>query len=340
MSVPANIDEALEFLDGAFAGVSLSTESEVYHAVPVQTGERSDRFYVSSSRRIGLTALLRLEDQGLSSFHVSSVIVASRCVLQSQLQEESESYLRITCLDSNLEKAFRKFLEDIRLRLEPTGSTAAAAVNEVVNEWRQLIAVVKDPLSRNQLVGIFGELVVLERLVGLHGAVALEWWYGPDRTRHDFVSAGTSLEVKSTTDLGSSRVTIHGLGQLDHSQGTSSYIGLVGVDPTPRGRCIDDVLRDLRDRGCPAQLLEKKLLSAGYVAGNLANSEERFIFVHMRFWGFDDNSPGLRASNLRSDQRAGVSDVRFNFDLSALGAPLADEDAAEVLSGFGGVRGT
>lgn len=340
MSVPANIDAALEFLDGAFAGVSLSADGEFYNAVPVQTGNRSDRFYISSSRRTGLVALLQLDDPDLTSFHVSSVIVASRCVLQSQPGDEFESYMRITCLDSNLEAAFRKFLEDIRLRLEPSDSTAASAVNEVVNEWRQLIAVVKDPLSRNELVGIFGELAVLERLVNSHGAVALEWWYGPDRTRHDFVGPSLSLEVKSTTDLGSNRVTIHGLGQLDHAEGTSSYIGLVGVDPTPRGRCIDDVSRNLKDLGCSVPLLEKKLLSSGYVAGNQVNSNERFVVAHMRFWQFDENSPGLRASNLRSDQQAGVSDVRFNFDLSALGAPLPNDDAAKVLSSFGGGRGT
>lgn len=334
MSAPPSIDAAVEYLLNARNLISLNVDGEGHEAVRIQTGERSDRMFLSTPRPGEVVALLKLGSEELGTFQVSSVIEVSVRKLRSSLTQPVENYVRVTCRNSSLNVAFLKFLENIRSRLERGGSVKSV-LNEVVNEWRQLLAVLKNPLTSNQIIGIFGELVVLEILVTEHGNQALDWWYGSDFMRHDFSCNTGNLEIKTTTDLGSHSVTIHGLDQLDPAYGFSSFIGLVEIDPTPRGRSVDDVLVSLRTLGCTAEVLAKKLLMAGYVEGNEVNSSHRFVVADVKWWNFDENSPGLRASNMRSHQKTGVDNVQFRFDLTVLGEPLTAEAAAAMLSGLG-----
>jgi len=90
-------------------------------------------------------------------------------------------------------------------------------------------------LSRNQLRGLIGELLVLEKRVlpALGPDEAIASWTGPLGTPHDFqLASGLKLEVKAV-NYDADRVLINGLGQLEGG-GDPLELGVVRIENTGR----------------------------------------------------------------------------------------------------------
>src|SRR5262249_42972989 len=95
------------------------------------------------------------------------------------------------------------------------GLTFADAFEEGVALWRQLLRGLPR-MSEDEELGLFGELLTLELLVGKLGPIALDHWTGPTNDKHDFRVRLNEFEVKTTA--GASRIhVINGLDQLTPS---------------------------------------------------------------------------------------------------------------------------
>lgn len=71
------------------------------------------------------------------------------------------------------------------------------AIYESVERLKYLISSVV-LLSNETIIGIWGELWVLEKLIESRGEEAVFLWKGPDKSIHDFRMEGIELEVKTT----------------------------------------------------------------------------------------------------------------------------------------------
>lgn len=88
----------------------------------------------------------------------------------------------------------------------------------------------KQLLGIERQLGLFGELVILERLVAKNGPDALDAWIGPQREPHDFRLGTHEYEVKTT--LYANRVhTINGIEQLIPSKGCKLFLLSVLLGP-------------------------------------------------------------------------------------------------------------
>jgi len=104
-------------------------------------------------------------------------------------------------------------LASVADQLQLVGDPLAAAVATAVAKHRNLFAG-KSGLSPEKEVGLFGELLVLEYLIGQLGpGPAVESWQGPLSEEHDFVFGYVHLEIKTTSGE-QRRHMIHGLTQL------------------------------------------------------------------------------------------------------------------------------
>jgi hypothetical protein len=89
-------------------------------------------------------------------------------------------------------------------------------------------------LGPERQLGLLGELVFLERLIGKGGAGALDAWLGPMGEPHDFRLSGREFEVKTT--LSSYRIhTINGAEQLVPSKACSLYLVSILLGPAGAG---------------------------------------------------------------------------------------------------------
>lgn len=84
-------------------------------------------------------------------------------------------------------------------RVQLEGNMTAPAVLRTLENYRELLAGL-DRLSDEAETGLFGELLVLEHLIGVYGAsIAVDAWCGPSAAEHDFCLPDYDLEVKTTT---------------------------------------------------------------------------------------------------------------------------------------------
>ena len=113
------------------------------------------------------------------------------------------------------------------LQLEDVG--LAAAVRSGVRRYRDMLAP-RAGLSDPEEIGLFGELLLLDFLVGALGAgPAIESWQGPLSEEHDFVFADLHLEVKTTV----SERRRHVIGSLEQLVPLSDVpLGLVSIQIT------------------------------------------------------------------------------------------------------------
>ena len=97
-----------------------------------------------------------------------------------------------------------------------------------------------------ELVGLYGELVVLEDLLRVHRA-SVKCWTGPFGGRHDFSGRRFALEVKSTLTRVSKTVHISGIEQL-MPPASGSELGLMHLvleRAGAAGRTLGDLLESI-----------------------------------------------------------------------------------------------
>lgn len=117
---------------------------------------------------------------------------------------------------------FYQLVTDIVGAVVDRGEEPGSALLAAVARWAALLSR-PSLMSEEAQAGLFGELWLLERLVGSMGAAAVDSWVGPVPQPHDFRIGNVELEVKTTS--GGSRVhTINGIGQLQPSLGCKLYL--------------------------------------------------------------------------------------------------------------------
>lgn len=115
-------------------------------------------------------------------------------------------------VEDNLRAAYG-LLTSIADQLQVAKEPLAVAVASAIANHRGMFAG-KAGLSQEREVGLFGELLVLEYLIGKIGAgPAAASWQGPLYEEHDFVFDNVHLEVKSTSG-DQRRHMMHGFTQL------------------------------------------------------------------------------------------------------------------------------
>lgn len=185
--------------------------------------------------------------------------------------------MRVYLEEPRLLPVFAELCRDIIefTRHVPDGAPPSGLVLSRIERWRSLMQAQPAGLSRSQLRGLIGELLVLERelLPLIEPDEAVSSWTGPLGTSQDFrLPDGRKLEVKAL-DRGAHQVQINGLDQLD-SGGDSLQLLIVRLEDT--GVEADGAITAVR----LVEQLRGRL-------GEAPNALERFETL-LRFVGWDD----------------------------------------------------
>lgn len=195
-----------------------------------------------------------------------------------------------------------------------------------LDAWRRFLRERRAGLTRNETVGLLGELLLLERLMHADGST-LATWTSPDDGLHDFLVRGQALEVK--TSLGStSALRISTLDQLDPSGLRRLDLVHVRLVETPDGRSLGNVIaaveRALPDDGA-RRAFANALLRRGLMPDDLAARSVPVIDVR----SFTAYAVGERFPKLvRAVVPAAVQDAEYSLELRAIDAHTIDFEAA------------
>jgi hypothetical protein len=197
--------------------------------------------------------------------------------------------------------------------------------------WRAFLRDQTGALSRSEMIGIVGELLLLGQLLDI-GADALGAWKAPDDGLHDFELAGDSIEVK--TSLGGARqLHVSTLDQLDDAGLASLHVAHVRLIEVPDGEALADIadrieaqLSGERARGA----FRNALLRRGLAPGADGDVGPRVRLVGTDFYAVREGFPRLR----RGEVALGIAEATYQLEVRTLTEFQADGEA--VLSRFGG----
>lgn len=207
-------------------------------------------------------------------------------------------------------------------RLQLAKQTFGDAVIGVLDGFHELFAKA-GRLSGEQEIGLYGELLALERLVERIGpAVAILAWLGPEAAEHDFALPLGDVEVKTT--VGERRVHwIGGLGQLQPSPDRDLYLlslQLTSAGAGP-GRTLAELVTDVRVKlGSYASRADEELRRVGWRDETADHGLRRWRLRSSAVCVHVSQLPALTVAVLAAAgvDVARIDDVRYRIDVTGL----------------------
>jgi Putative PD-(D/E)XK family member, (DUF4420) len=216
-----------------------------------------------------------------------------------------------------------------------------AALQRAVELWDNLVAQ-SAVLAEERQAGLFGELLLLERLLEAGVEDAISAWTGPDRQAHDFRVGSIEFEVKTTSSA--RRVhTINGIGQLSPSVDCSLHLVSMQIaDAGTGGRTLPDLVDELRTRVPAVDLkaFEARLEASEYDERHRAHyGRRRRLRSPIALIPILDGVPRLTAPALAALPEAFASErigaVTYDIDVTGLGYPDGSPEFLAVLPAAG-----
>lgn len=276
---------------------------------------------------VGLTHLLARLPEGRERFDVPLGRVLRATWVETEGGESPAMWLDIACLDSRLIRTFLSLVGEMLDRADTSGRPCIDELTEVLESWRATLARARNAIDRNRIVGIFGELTILERLARRDPQAALSAWQGRNGARHDF-SRANALEVKTLTGSGSPSVTIHGEAQLDPPSNAQLHLVAFRIEDRASGESVEELSDRISVHGVPR---EEILRTLGDDAPGEEDRHRRFEIEEVRLHIVGDDFPGIRASRLDASALRGVSELNYRLTLDSCPGELDPSELDRVL---------
>jgi hypothetical protein len=204
---------------------------------PVAGSPEVNLFYLPSPARIGVTiALTEPLPAPLSLYREVDVTV------------QSGAHGLVLAVWTSNETLFRPFFS-VLLEIADAVQLEHRRPREAVQIAVERFAAVsrsESGLSDELIVGLWGELEVLERMLRHRGPSSIGCWHGWHADRHDFRANNTELEVKTTRGANPEHL-INGFHQLVPSDGYELFLLSIQVMRNERGLTLGERVRRIAD---------------------------------------------------------------------------------------------
>lgn len=208
----------------------------------------------------------------------------------------------------------------------PDGDGALDRFLERLDAWRSFLRDRHTGMSKEDAVGLFGELLVLEALLSKRVDFLLAW-KAPEDGLHDFEAAGHALEVK--TGLGaSSQITISSLDQLDTTGLRRLDLVHVRLVEDPSGLALRDVIEAVEQMLPDDQtrrLFGNQILRRGLMPDDeIAHARPRARLRSMDAYEVQETFPRL----LLASVPAGIVRASYAIELRAISSHAGEFEAS------------
>lgn len=182
----------------------------------------------------------------------------------------------------------------------------------------------KEGMQRNQIVGLYGELVFMSWLAEItkDPNKAFDWWKGYDADEKDFKNGRKwAVEVKSSLALKRVYVWINGLKQLEKDGCQKLFLCHLYFDSAGGARTLSDLADSIRSSLNPDRkgAFDRALLEAGYDTTIGINYDElKFMAPDWTF--FDPLEEGFPSVTTRSasGDLALIHDLKYKLRYSEI----------------------
>jgi hypothetical protein len=267
-------------------------------------------------------------------FKSAGLFIRTRPLLRDGSQRP---FLDLVCLSTALNDVFSHLILDVLQGMRPDEPEAAEICRRVLEEWKELFGSGSGGMGKEQITGLVGELLILDKLTAFSPS-ALSCWDGPAGGIHDFRQGCRALEVKTSTRRHGRFFTISGHQQIEAPIGGDLHFAALKLEQNPGGALsIPMLLERIRRNGVDPTLLLEQLNELGYAPGASEQADSvRFDASECRYYPVNDQFPRVIAASFVGGQPpAGVIKISYEIDLSTDSpAPLTSAAANSFLQAF------
>lgn len=294
--------------DGALDVPSISSD--------VETGYGHARFAVGPNGEPRLLVPVGPGTQGIGALSAGKLAVR---ISRYTLNGRSALFLDVLCLERQLDPAFAEIADEILHRIG-SGVAPARAVEDTISDFRELLQdAARSSVDEARVIGLIGELVVLDLLCEISPG-AIEAWTGPFDQRHDFRRRTQALEVKTSTRADATSIVVSSIEQLTEPAGGALTLIHLRMERAVGGlSSIGRLARRILERGVVQEELLRRLSAAG--CANWDAPEWNGIELSIEGMagyrvvpGFPRINTGLFQGNALP---AGITSVSYGVDLAA-----------------------
>ena len=212
---------------------------------------------------------------------------------------------------------YRRFLARIR------------AWQDFMNRHRESV------LSAENEQGLFGELVLLERMVeaGLPPRDVLDAWQGPADGLQDFVLGSGGIEVKTSLSVGEFPAIVSSLEQLDDNLRQPLFVAATRLALHSSGMTLPEMVDIIRERldddRDVIETFDIRLMQAGLLCSTVSRYTRRFLHASSAILCVQGDFPRLTRVNVHP----AVRKVRYQIDIDLADAEEVDLERALELMG-------
>ena len=252
---------------------------------------------------------------------------------------KATKFIDLLCMEEPLDQVFKELAADVVRRVSE-GHGAMSAVSEAIHDFRRLLLQVRSgDVSREEVIGLLGELYMLDRLLE-RSTATLPAWVGWSGARHDFVNGAFSAEIKTMMRAHEPIVTINALDQLEIPLNGSLMLAHLIVEENADGDLsVPELVKNCLAKVDDADLFEERLASDGYDVNEPGGwSRFRFSMNEWNCYSVVEGFPRI-VSSLFKDGRVpiGVSHIRYRLNLNNASSFLIDQaQEDEFMAGLAG----
>jgi hypothetical protein len=245
----------------------------------------------------------------------------------------------LACFDSTQNATFSAVVQDLLSTLNETAGPAADAIRTALIRWKTFWRSRPAGLSREEALGLFGELWFLRRWLAPVDARKIGRWMGSTGARHDFQWADASVEVK-TAATGSSDGPVHpitNIDQLDDPETGKLYLfSLQVVDDSLASNTLPLLVNSLTTEMDPELLglFNEKLFGYGYDPVEEEAYKRNLRVINERLYEVKSDFPRITRRSFRPDLSVGVGAVSYTINMSACDSWQFSNSPANVPESF------
>ncbi|MFI8235800.1 PD-(D/E)XK motif protein [Streptomyces sp. NPDC085866] len=250
--------------------------------------------------------------------------------------ETYQTYADLTCLRTDLNDLFTELCVNVLSAVATLPQNPVKALYGVLDRWKALFQGQSAPLGPEQIAGLFGELLVLKRLLDRDSS-AHRLWRGPKGHPHDFVAGKAAVEVKTSGAAGGRKPRIHGLDQLDPPLGGTLclvWFRLESSDSSASGLGFLELLEQTLHSCDDESALLEMLAATGYRSVDAEKYRSiRFVVGEERWYRVTSDFPRLTTQTLlEAGVPLSVLDVEYTIDLSKdAPSPMPADEVVQLL---------
>jgi hypothetical protein len=239
------------------------------------------------------------------------------------------SLVLVNELDSDVFEYFCRRLVEICSKCISEAEVVSALLLEI-ERWHDFLGRIRAGLSVEQRMGLFGELVFLQRVLEFNPTpLALDNWTGPQGGTRDFQFGYFDVEIKSV-GKGKSRIRISSEFQLDNNDVDSLFLKVFTLCDSDHGMSISDLATSIFEILDPVAKLsfQSKLDSLGAVDLSRLDRDSWIVCDEVTF-RIDDEFPSIR----RSEISDAISSVQYRLNIKGLDRFAIENDVLELMIG-------